>query len=198
MSWYVNYYVGIMDADKKIKPLGPYDSDGDLKCVHSTSRSFTSDLRDYFSTIYPEQYTDELKKHFSYECEEGSEYATFFGYLPFDELPTGEYIKRGYFLNEDIYSYMKDHDTEFYDALTPEEYSFKLENELKFGKPQPKKDCDGYEYCEHSCADYSYFCYPEYCCKEYEASLFRTIADILINEWDIPDGSKLVVIKTEG
>lgn len=198
MSWYVNFYIGIMDADGKIIPLGPYDNKGELKCVRSTSRSFTTDLHEKFDVIKPEQFTDELRKEFEYYTSDDCELAQYFGYLPLNKLPKGDYIKRGYFLNEDIYSYMKDGDPEFYESLTPEEYAFRLESELKFGAPKMKKDEYGFEYCEHSCSEYSYFCYPDYCCEEYEAWVLRHEANLLMDIWEVLEGSEIVVIKTEG
>ena len=30
MSWYVYFYLGIMDKDKKIRPFGPFNSPGEL------------------------------------------------------------------------------------------------------------------------------------------------------------------------
>ena len=81
MSWYVNFYLGIMDKEKKIKPLGPFDMDGELCCVRSTSRSFTTDLHERFDILRREQFTDDLCKKFAIYTDEGSEFSQLLGYL---------------------------------------------------------------------------------------------------------------------
>lgn len=197
MSWDTTFYLGIMDKDKKIRPLGPFNHKGEYRDVFYTSRSFTTDLKEDFYPIKWEQMTDELHKEFSFKSP-NDEMFQFFEYLPLSELPNGEYIKRGYFLREQVNAYLEDEDTTFYNVLTPEQYAFKLENELKFGPPKPKKDCEGEEYIEPSCADYVYFSYPEYQSKEFEAYILRFIASTLVNSWELEDGEQIVVIKTEG
>ena len=62
MSWYVSFFIAIQDKNGKITPLGPYDNEGKLKCVHETSRSFTTDLHESFYPIEDDMVTDELKK----------------------------------------------------------------------------------------------------------------------------------------
>lgn len=198
MSWYVNYYLGIMDLEGKIRPLGPFNSDGELCCIRSTSRSFTTELHERFNIIQAQQYTDELRKHFKYDTAEDSETSRFFGYLEIDKLPKGSYIKRGYFLLEQVNEYLETEDSDFWNVLTPQQYALKLDNELKFGPPKPKKDEYGEEITEHSCADYTYFAYPEYQSEEYESELLRTVAYILKDDYYLKKGEKIVAIKTEG
>ena len=198
MSWYVNFYIGIMDKEDKIRPLGPFNNDGELCCVRSTSRSFTTELHERFNTIRKTQYTDELCKHFEYDTNEENGFAQYLGYLELDELPKGSYIKKGYFLIEQVIDYLETGEADFRNTLTQEQYAFKLDSELKFGPPKPKKDDYGEEIIEYSCADYTYFAYPEYQSEEYESSLLRTVAGILKSDYDLKDGEKIVVIKTEG
>lgn len=203
MSWYTMMYLGIMDKDKKIKPWGPYNAKGELCSIFTHSASFTSDLKDSFYSITEENLTEELKKAFPYETgtnddNDGKIYP-YFGYLPISELPKGSFIKHGYCLLTDVNAYLSDDSyfDDFYDFLSPEEYAFKLENELKFGALKPKKDCDGYEYTEHSCSEYTYFSWANYNCREYETHLIRTMIDSLEN-YDIKTENEFVVIKTEG
>ncbi|MBP5564959.1 MAG: hypothetical protein J6X45_04470 [Lachnospiraceae bacterium] len=202
MSWYTTYYLGLQDKDKKIIPLGPYDNNHKLKSVISTSRSFTTDLKDLFYPIQDEMVTDELRAEFS--CDIDTELRPYFEYLPLKELPTGEWVKSGYYLLSDINTYLaslRDDNTyfeDFYDSLSSTEYAMKLENELKFGKPQPYIDADGWEVKEHACSEYAYFAYPDYECQEYEASLLRTVAGMLKESYNLEDGEQIVVIKTEG
>lgn len=198
MSWYVNYYLGVQDKDGKIVPLGPYDNKGKLKCVHSTSRSFTTDLKDEFIPILDAMITDELRKEFKYDIE--GELRRYFEYCPIADLPKGEWIKTGYFLIEDINRYLEDYSDfdDFYQYLSPAQYAIKLENELKFGKPKPIKDCEGEEIEQYSCSEYAYFAYPDYQSKEYESWLLRTTANMLTEGFELDEESRIVAIKTEG
>ena len=208
MSWYTIYYLGIMDKDGKITPLGPYDNNLNLRCVRCTSRSFTTDLKDYFRPITKEMLTDKLRMEFPHEVEdadkEDGQIYQYFEYSPLDKLPKGEWVKSGYFLIEDIQAYLKykngeeDYFEGFFYELTPFEYTLKLENEIKFGKPEPKHDSEENELVCYSCADYAYFAYPDYSSMEYEAFLLRATANMLMDDYQVPKGSQIVAIKTEG
>lgn len=203
MSWYTSFYIGWQDKEGKIYPLGVYDNKGRLKCVHETSRSFTTDLKDMFHPIKDEMISEELRKEFE-EYYKEPEFRQYFEYLPKSELPKGLYVKSGYYLLEEINVYLAyinnqiDYFEGFYDVLTPTEYALKLENELKFGKPEPKYDCEGCEITQHTCSEYAYFSYPDYNCKEWEAFWLRSVADILAEDWDLKDGERIVIFKTEG
>ena len=67
MSYYYNYTIGYMTADKKVYPFGPYNSNSKLKDVVSKSASFASDLHEAFWPVNDDMMTDELKKDFEYE-----------------------------------------------------------------------------------------------------------------------------------
>lgn len=203
MSWYTTYYLCWQDKDGKVRPLGPFNYRGDLMSVISTSRSFTTDLKEVFDPLPDEAWTEELEKEFSYEGYDDDKRRYDLEYLPLKDLPRGSYLKAGYYLIDDIDTYLKSKTDDsvyfdgFYDSLSSEAYMRKMENELKFGPPKPQQDCEGETYTPHSCADYAYFMYPEYQSKEYEAYLLRTVADIL-DDYRMPEGSQIVVIKTEG
>lgn len=208
MSWYVDYYIGYRTPEGKIYPLGHFDCFGNLHSVLTKSRSFTSDLWERFDRITLEETTDEIKKHFpagyvEYWNEPSEEEKAklppwcFWMYL--EDLPTGSYLKKGYFLQDDIAAYERDDYFDgFYHMLTPDEYARKMESELKFGVPKPKKDAEGYEIEVHSCGEYSYYIYPDYESEEYEASVIRTAANVYEFCTDIPKGSKIVVLQTNG
>lgn len=204
MSWYTIFYLGIQDNDGKITPLGPFDYKLDFKHVLCTSRSFTTDLKDSFYPITKEMLTDKLRREFPNEVEDEENIYQYFEYLPLKELPQGDWIKSGYYLLEDIRAYQEykigkiDHFEGFYNELSPIEYAMKLENEIKFGKPDPKYDIEGEELPNYTCADYAFYTYPDYMCKEYEVYLLRTVANILMEDYEIPEGSRIVVVKTEG
>ena len=208
MSWYVDYYVGYKTKEGKIYPLGHFDCFGNLRPVLTKSRSFASNLWERFQRVTLAETTEELKKHFpdgdlfswGDSSEEKEEQAPWCFWLDVDDLPTGSYLKKGYFLQEDIAQYersLTDEDVyfgEFYEMLTPAEYVRKMESELKFGIPKPKKDCEGNEFEVYSCGEYSYYVYPDYSCQEYEASVIRDAVNVYEYMSDLPEGSKLVVL----
>lgn len=212
MSWYVDYYIGYKTKEGKIYPLGHFDCFGNLHSVLTKSRSFASDLWERFNRVTLEETTDELKRHFpdgdlfswGDSSEEKEEQAPWCFWLDVDDLPTGNYFKKGYFLQEDIAQYERslvDDDVYFdgfYHMLTPAEYARKMESELKFGIPKPKKDCEGNEFEVHSCGEYSYYVYPDYDSKEYEASVIRDAINVYEYIRELSEGSKLVVLQTNG
>lgn len=206
MSWYVDYYIGYRTKEGKIYPLGHFDCFGNLHAVLTKSRSFSSELWKRFDRITLEETTDEIKKHFPkgdiYNWGEKSEEELppwcFWMYLK--DLPKGSYFKKGYFLQDDIAEYEREdgYFDGFYHMLTPAEYARKMEAELKFGVPKPKKDMEGYEIEVHSCGEYSFYVYPDYESEEYEASEIRGAADVYEYLSDLPEDSELVVLQTNG
>lgn len=193
MSWYANYYIGKRTKDGNIYPVGPYNADGELKIALWKSRSFASELWKRFSNIPEEFITEQLRKEFEYEDWNGEKTinATF---LPVSDLPKGNYIKEGYFLLDQIAEYEETHDEEvFYDSLSTTAFLKKLESEMKFGIPKPKKDCQGNEIPVYSCADYGYYKYPAYNTEEYESYILREIASIYDDYTD-----EIVILCTTG
>lgn len=197
MSYYYCYTIGIMDKEDKIKPFGPYDANGNLKYVIEKSCSFASDLHEDFYKVKEEQVTDELRKQFSYKEWDGKEKLEV-KYLLIENLTTKSYLKKGYFLIDDIQAWEQGGDDSlFCSMITPEVYAEKMRNELTFGKNQPKKDEYGNKYTEPNASDYMYYAAIDYNSKEYEAEQIRNVAAILEN-YDMPEGSKLVALEVEG
>ncbi len=199
MSWYYNYRLGYM-KDGKIYPLAPFDAAGKWHDVFYRSRSFTSDLHEKFWPIKEEMVTDEFKKGFPWYEEASESEKGLVTYLPLKDLPTGSYIKSGYFLLEDIKAYEEYHGTDdiFYDSLTEKEYLRLMKNELLFGKPQEKEDDFGETYTPKSCADYAFYAYPDYFCEEYEAFLLRTAAEPYEYTDLVKNTEQIVVILHQG
>ena len=199
MSTYYNYYIGYRDKDTGLLyPLGPFDCFGNLKAVISRSRSFASDLHDDFYPIDDDNVSKELKENLGYKESDGT-YSFEGKYLDAKDLPSGNYIKSGYFLISDIEEYIKtDCDSEglFYDKLTPTMYALKMHNELAFGPPKEKLDCEGNVIEQYSCADYAYFSYPDYLSKEYESDVIRQHIGVL-EDYDFPKDFEIVVLETE-
>ena len=197
MSYYYNYYIGYK-KDNKIYPLGPYSCDGKINEVLSRSRSFASDLHDDFHKIPDEMISSELRRDFEYENFNGEKIVDV-KYLELDKMSDDNFIKSGYFLIEDVQSYLKDKDTEdiFYEYLEPAVYTMKMENELKFGKPETKYDVEGNPFSNYSCGDYTYFAYPDYHCKEYESFIIKQQAYIY-EYTDVVKDAEIVILETEG
>ena len=196
MSYYYNYCVGYL-KDGKIYPLGPYTCDGKLKDVISKSRSFASDLHERFYPVKEEQISDELRKAFEYEDWNGQKRVDV-KYLPKEELPTGSFIKQGYFLIDEVKQYEEDGDEEnFSTPISSQIYTALLEKELKFGPNKPKKDCEGYEYTDPNASDYMFYMYPDYQSEEYEAALLREAVDSL-ESYDLTQVAEIVILETEG
>lgn len=198
MSYYYNYMLGY-EQDGKIHFLGPYDNAGNLREVLSISRSFASDLHKMFDVLSEDRMDQSMRDYFSYTDSCGEKEMETVKYLYLSDLPSGSFIKNGYFLISDINAYHKDHDTLdlFYDTMTAEEYAARLQTELALGRP-PKPD-DEDEEPIRSVRDYMYFSYPDYYCEEYEATVLRTVADILHPyTYKDPADYRIVVLETEG
>lgn len=204
MSYYYSYYVGYRTPDDKIYPLGPYNSLGKLNAVIEVSRSSASDLHNDLIYIAATQITDELRKEFQYRDWNGDPQIPPLKWLPVDDLPKGDFIQKDYFLIEDVRTYEEADDNWdvtfdlFYNRLTPTVYAQMAANEVRFGKPKPKLDCEGNPMEVHSASDYMYYAYPDYNSREYEAFMLRHAADVLHPFKGLPEGSELVIIETEG
>ena len=203
MSWYVNYYIGYRTKDGKIYPLGPFDSFGKLKSILTRSRSFASDLWEDFRSVSLKDTTDELRKYFylrKYYLDEGGDTEQLWCFwLGVNELPSEDYLKKGYFLQEEISQYENnDEDWDYpYHCLSPSEYARKLESELKFGSPKPEKDMEGNEIEVHSCSDYSFYVYPDYSSPEYESFIIRRALD-MFEYSEIPEGAEMIILQDNG
>lgn len=203
MSWYYVYYLGYMDKDKKIYPLGLYDCFGKLHPVIEKSRSFASDLYHRFYKITDDNVTDELKKEFSYkDYDEEPQFDTNgLSFCPVSELPKGDYIKKGYFLINEVQEFLEsDEPNVFSERLTSEVYAGKVISEIHFGAPETVVDEYGDEYKPHSAGEYMYFAYPDYDSEEYEAGLLKDVMDMVAPDWMhvIPKDCEPVIILSQG
>lgn len=195
MSYYYSYYIGYK-KDGKIYPLGPYNSKGKLKPVLCKSRSFASDLHNRFSYVRAENMSEELANEFTYKDWNG-EPRIEVKYLLEEDLTDGSFIKTGYFPISSVRSYLEngDCDTIKYDMIKPEIYSAKLQNEIMFGKNQPKKDGEGYEYTELNASDYMYFSYIDKNTEEFESFMLRSFLEEFK---DYDSGVEYLILETEG
>lgn len=200
MSTYYNYYLGFINKkDNKIYPLGPYDNEGILHYAYCTSYSSPSGLYMGFEKMRKEDMSLALKAEFDIKDNKLEDQYYQLYALSYSELPKDDYIKKGYFLIDDIERYERRKEEEktfdgFWDYLTPTAYAKKCENEMRFGTPKSRRDELGEEYTPHCCADYAYYCYPDYDCEEYEAFLIRRAAKMLLPYYDLEEDKELVVI----
>lgn len=195
MSYYYNYYIGYR-KDGKFYPWGPYDAEGNLKPIVSKSASFASDLHESFSLIKEEEVSEELRKKFEYKDWHGKEVLEKIKYCSVDHLPQGSFIKTGYFLINEVKAYEKEEWFEgFSDILSPQVYAAKMAHEMTFGKNQPEKDAEGFEYTEPNASDYMYYAYPDYDSEEYEAFILRNCVDALE---DYKEDKEYMILETEG
>ena len=198
MSYWYNYYLGYMYMEtNKIHPLGLFDDKGKIHSVLSVSGSYASPLHEMFAPVADAYITEGLNKCFNYDHYTGqSEFDVH--WVKLEDLPKGSYLKKGYFLLEDIRKFEETEDPWdlFYEKLTPYEYNIKVENELRFGLPKPKKDCEGNEFPVYSAGEYGWYIYPDYNSEEWESEVIRQAA--YAYEYAIPKDAKIVVLETEG
>lgn len=199
MSYYYNYFIGYQKG-KKIYPLGPYNALGEMKAVICRSASYASDLHERFSSVGEGQISEELRKQFEFTDYRGINCVQV-RYLAEKDLPEGSYIRRGYYLIDDVAKYEADDGNGdfdgFYHSLTPQIYAAKLEKEIQFGKNMPQKDAEGNDYSEPNASDYMFYAYPEYQSEEYEASVLRFAASVL-KSYSMDDDIEIVILETEG
>ena len=199
MSYYYSYYVGYK-IDGKIHPFGPYNSFGKLKSVITKSRSFASDLHEEFYCIAEDEISDELRKEFEYEDWHGNKVVDV-KILPICDLPSGSFIKKGYFLIEDVEQYEDPENYNFegfFDHVSPTVYASMVQHEMQFGKPERKMDDYDTWYYPKSASDYMYYEYPDYNSKEYEAETIRNVAYMLEEYRELPKDAVLLALETEG
>ncbi len=82
----------------------------------------------------------------------------------------------------------------FYNWLTPEIYTRKFENEIKFGPPLPVKDEFGNDCTPRSMRDYSFFIWEDYNSQEYEAYTIRSVFNT-IKTMDNEDDIYIVLVQ---
>lgn len=202
MSWYYTYYFGYIDKDNIVHTAGPYNKDGEIKCIFTRSRSFASDLYRSFNALDEEHMGEDFKKDFTID---GSFDSYYYSYLPLKELGDSDYIKKGYALVDDVIAYNEGDGQYPIEMMSIEEYAIRIDNELKFGKdPRWKRDNSDEDDCEYveptkSVRDYVYHVYPDYYSKEYETFLIKEYADSILDwPWNGDDDKVYVVICSQG
>ena len=199
MSYYYNYSLGYKLNDK-IYPLGPCDANGKFYYVLEQSASFACHLHEEMIPIHKSQVTDELKKAFGSWTESTfvDKPTTDMKYMLASDLPSGDPVRKGYFLIKDVKQYEATGDTWdlFYDSLTPHIYAEKLKNEVTFGRGPAKFDTEWEEITEPSASEYMYYAFVDKTTDEYAAFMLRRFLETY--EFSIPKGAEFVILETEG
>lgn len=155
MSMYYTYYLGYVDENKKLVPLGPFDNEGNLKELFRYSHSATYRVHDDFYRLawdaLSEEFKETLGKGFNYF--EGQTFkdvwrSCSWGYMPLDEFINGvksvqHFIKSGYWEMEEIEAFLSLPEEERKDYLynenlpkpmPPEVYAAKIVADPEFAK----------------------------------------------------------------
>lgn len=198
MSTCYNYFLGYT-KDEKIYPLGPYDSKGKLRSINSSVFGRIQD-KCCFTEVKETEASEELHKEFDYESYVNRNKTKMV--LPsikkakLIDLPSGDFIKRGYFLMSDVTSYESSdgRNVYFHEFKSPSVFSEMLKNELQ--NRSKSYDYDGEPVYQRITSDYMYFAYPDYSSEQYESFVIKTIAETLRKNEDVP-ASDVVVLYTE-
>ena len=200
MSEYYNYYLASREKSTgKIFPLGPFDSQGEYKPVFWGTRSYDTGLSNDFYLAKDEEITDELFNAIftvgNDEYEAKREECLMFSpirYRALKDLPSGDYIKEGYFLIEDVERYLNAKKAGewgvidellryeiFFDHLEKEVYTARLVNEMVLG---PGKDTsDDFDSDEEpreiSMKDYMLFAFPDTTSMAYDVHRLKIAAE---------------------
>lgn len=198
MGYYYSYYIGYEEPESGlIKPFGPFTYEGKIKPVLERSRSFASDLYESFYSMSEDRISTELRELFEYEDWKGEKRIDV-KYLPFDELPDDDFIKKGYFFIDDVQAWEQGGDDSlFYNMISPTMYAAMVKNEIVFGKNQPVKDDEGNEYTKPNASEYMYYAAPQYDSKEYESFIIKQVVSMLC-DYDFCENKRIVILETEG
>jgi hypothetical protein len=199
MSIQYDYYVGLKDNDTGKISLFPGTTYKCLKDEWAGVKSNTDEYvlrprsilwrsgsfidRDFtncFWGVRKEDCDEEMQKAFTFtNWEDKEEFDDNLGIMDLSELRAidSEYIKRGYFLVQDVSKYEEDpssidNEDLFWDKVSPTVYTNMC---LKQIKTHQEKDDAGIEYTVHGYEDYMYYAYPDYDGKEYLVHLLQVI-----------------------
>lgn len=176
MSTYYSYYIGYIDTNNKLHAYGPYDRFGNLEPVIWRSRSYASDMFREFSAADIDMLDEELKKKFVYDSGDRT-YCTLY-YLSMSLLPSGSYIKDGYFLMEEISEYLETNSLsifEYSNKFSITHYAKELEMAVKNNDENRISELK----------QYTYFSYPDYTCEEYESFVIRNALTYTFSDWQM-------------
>lgn len=198
MSICYSYYLGYM-KDDKIYPLGPYDSKGKLRSINSSVFGKIQE-KCCFTDVKDSEASEELHKEFDYESyvnrNKTKMVLTSLKKAKLNVLPSGDFIKRGYFLMSDVTSYESSdgRDIYFREFKSPSVFSEMLKNELQ--TKNRSYEYDGEMGYRSIASDYMYFAYPDYSSEQYETFVIKTIAESLRKNEGV-SVSDVVVLYTE-
>lgn len=195
MSYYYNYYLGYKYGGK-MYVLGPFDNNGNLCSILVKSRSYASKLYEKFRKISDDEISDDIRKHFEYRDDYTGKNIVDLKVLEVDKLPSGEFVKRGYVLIDDVKAYENGDDDVFYNVLSPTVYAAKADNERMFGKNEERTDEYGGKYHEPNASEYMYYAWVDRNSVEYESFIIADYYNTLVGYSE--DGIEYFVLLSEG
>lgn len=201
MSYYYNFYLGYK-KDGLFYPLGPFDMNANIVPVVSYSAGNSSGLHEGFYVLDKSYMSDSLRECLCVD-EDGNTIDAPVSYCMLKDLPKGDFIKRGYYLIDDVEQYElnkdccpKDLDI-FYDKLSPTVYSSMLLTQSMTDKAPETHYDDGEVEERRPATDYMYYCYPDWWGKEYQADILRE-AMIQFFDYSLSKDVEYVILETEG
>lgn len=176
--------------------LGPFDNNGNLCSILVKSRSYASNLHEKFRKISDDEISDDIRKHFEYRDDYTGKNIVDLKVLEVDKLPSGEFVKSGYVLIDDVKAYENGEDDVFYGVLSPTVYAAKANNERIFGKNEERTDEYGDKYHEPNASEYMYYAWVDKNSEEFEACIIRGVYHMMVDYEE--DGFKYFVLLSEG
>lgn len=169
-----------MDDTLEMEPDGRWKKTGKIRkplTIETRCASFAYDIDEEFYECSEDEFSEELKNAFyNLDWNNNRVFDRTLKSLSFEELfkLDDNYIKKGYFLVEDIAEYEKTGDSEglFYTGISPLEYSNLAAKQIK---RSTYKDEYGDEYVKYGWEDYMYYAYPDYQCKEYIVHVLKIL-----------------------
>lgn len=143
------------------------------RTIYWRSGSFVSrDFTEEFCKLREEDCDEELRKAFTFkDWHDEESFSDELCFLSLSELNSmkADFIRKGYFLVEDIAKYEENpeiiyNDDIFYDRVSPIVYANMCAKKIE---RHIEKDCEGYEYEVPGWTEYQYYAYPDYDSKEY-------------------------------
>ena len=193
MSWYYSYYPCIRHKDGTIDIMGVFDKDGFAHPCLCNSRSFEYGLHEEFVDIQLSNLTNDSIKALRINLDEWDEVERnnpYMSYCAYHDLPSGSYIKSGYFLVEDIDNYEEwlNNPSDiwfdgFYEKISTQHYMNLLQH-------APKE-----------ALKYAFYMYADKECKEYHSSILNLFRDPCnVDMWNIKkeDGGEAGVFLWQG
>lgn len=196
MSQEFDFYFAKMDENGKISFFDNYtyldeelemEEDGRWKkskwkikkplTIEARCASFAYDIDEELYECSENEFSEEMRKAFyTRDWNNNKVFDRTLKCITFEEFfkLNDDYIKKGFFLVDDVAEYEKTGDSEglFYTCASPLEYANLASKQIK---RSTEKDEEGFEHIKYGWEDYMYYAYPEYQCKEYVIHVLKIL-----------------------